>query len=112
MHSEEEGLARGLLPGRVDGFAVEGGPQDRVLLGLPAQGQQQGAVALLEGLAGPVFPCDPALCMGVGGQVRLAGQRPRTMAASEAVTPWARQRSHSGERWVRSTIFMIGDSSR
>jgi hypothetical protein len=32
------------------------------------------------------------------------------MAASEAVTPWARQRSHSSERWVTSTIFMVGGS--
>ena len=29
------------------------------------------------------------------------------MAASEAVTPWARQRSHSGVRWTTSMVFIL-----
>jgi hypothetical protein len=59
--------------GAVVGDAVEGGPQDRVLLGLAAQGQQQGAVTFLEGLPGGVLQRVAAPHMGVGGQVRLAG---------------------------------------
>jgi hypothetical protein len=101
-------------------------PQHRFRVRLPAHGQQQGVVTGLEGAACRIFERNPALHVGVGRKIRRPGepgalgpQPPGALVggapedagrASEAVTPWARQRRQAGERWVMSMICMRGDS--